>query len=85
MRKDIIMNRVTMPRITDEMQPSILIDENKIEISHDAYFFCEKFSPETITALKKALGYGDVIVKCPACGQWGATKTACKHCGYPIE
>lgn len=28
---------------------------------------------------------GDVIVKCPYCGQWAVTKTSCKHCGGAIE
>jgi hypothetical protein len=43
------------------------------------------FSAETISKLRVALEYGDVIVKCGACGQWGAVKTACKHCGHPID
>jgi len=25
-----------------------------------------------------------VIIKCQSCGQWGAKKTVCKHCGGPI-
>ena len=25
-----------------------------------------------------------VIIKCQHCGQWGAKKCACKHCGAPI-
>ena len=45
----------------------------------------ESFSSKTIDALKSALGYGDVVVKCRACGQWGAVKTACCHCGSPID
>jgi len=28
---------------------------------------------------------GNVIVRCQFCSQWGATKTACKHCGGAIE
>lgn len=28
---------------------------------------------------------GRVIVKCVHCGQWGARKTVCKHCGAPVE
>ncbi len=28
---------------------------------------------------------GDVVVKCQYCHQWGARKTACKHCGGAIE
>jgi len=44
----------------------------------------KEFSTETITALRNALNYGDVVVKCGHCGQWGAVKTACKHCGAPV-
>lgn len=44
-----------------------------------------QFSPETIEALKNALGYGDVVVKCGWCGQWGAVKTTCKYCGQAID
>lgn len=30
-------------------------------------------------------GYAEeVIIKCQNCGQWGAKKTACKHCGGPV-
>lgn len=47
-------------------------------------FLATDFSDETITALKNALGYGDVIVPCGHCGQWGAAKTQCQHCGAPI-
>lgn len=43
------------------------------------------FSEFTITRLKNLLGYGDVIQKCSFCGQWGAVKTSCKHCGSPID
>lgn len=28
---------------------------------------------------------GDVIVKCEYCGQHGARKTECKHCGHSID
>ena len=28
---------------------------------------------------------GDVIVKCGHCNQYGARKTACKHCGASID
>ena len=28
---------------------------------------------------------GKVIVKCQHCTQWGARKSACKHCGAPID
>ena len=28
---------------------------------------------------------GNVIVKCQFCGQWGARKCACAHCGGSIE
>ncbi len=38
-------------------------------------------------------GYGEwnelfpdkVVVKCQFCGQWGARKTSCRHCGGSIE
>jgi len=26
----------------------------------------------------------EVIVKCGHCGQWGAVKTQCKHCGAAV-
>ena len=30
-------------------------------------------------------GYAEeAIIKCESCGQWGAIKTECKHCGGPI-
>ena len=59
-------------------QPSGLrIDEGE--------FHAAQFSPETIAMLKNALGYGDVIVKCGHCGQWGAVKTSCKYCGSPVD
>lgn len=38
-----------------------------------------------IAEVKKSLGFSDAIVKCMACGQWGAVKTACRHCGAPID
>lgn len=25
-----------------------------------------------------------VIVRCSWCGQWGAVKTQCRHCGQPV-
>jgi hypothetical protein len=25
-----------------------------------------------------------VIIRCSHCGQWGAVKCACKHCGAPM-
>lgn len=28
---------------------------------------------------------GDVIIPCQYCKQWGARKTACRHCGGAIE
>ena len=28
---------------------------------------------------------GNSIVKCGHCGQWGARKTECKHCGVAID
>lgn len=28
---------------------------------------------------------GSVVVKCQYCGQWGARKCQCKHCGGAIE
>lgn len=28
---------------------------------------------------------GKVIIKCGHCGQFGAIRTACKHCGAPIN
>lgn len=43
-------------------------------------------TPETkkIT-VGQLLGYAEkVILKCEACGQWGAYQTPCKYCGYPI-
>ena len=42
------------------------------------------FSDGAIEKLKKALGYSDVIVKCLYCGQWGASKTMCQHCGQSV-
>ena len=47
-------------------------------------FHADKFSPETIDAIRKALDYGDVIVKCAHCGQFGAVKTSCRYCGAPV-
>jgi len=32
-----------------------------------------------------SLPAGKVIIKCKSCGQYGAKKCACKHCGAPIE
>lgn len=37
-----------------------------------------------ITAVKH-INPPEVIVKCVACGQWGAIKTPCRHCGNPID
>ena len=34
---------------------------------------------------EEVMGYTDAIVKCPGCGQWGAVKTPCRHCGAPID
>lgn len=28
---------------------------------------------------------GDAVVKCQSCGQWGARRTVCKHCGDAIS
>lgn len=27
----------------------------------------------------------NVLVKCSACGQWGARFCECRYCGYPID
>lgn len=35
--------------------------------------------------IKDALGYGTAVVKCKHCGQWAAIKTACVHCGAPVD
>jgi len=34
--------------------------------------------------LEKFLTPAEVIVKCGHCGQWGAVKTQCKHCGAAV-
>jgi len=34
--------------------------------------------------LEKFLAPAEVIVKCGHCGQWGAVKTQCKHCGAAV-
>ena len=26
----------------------------------------------------------NVVIRCAHCGQWGAVKCACKHCGAPM-
>ena len=31
------------------------------------------------------LPFGESVIKCTHCGQWGARKCACKYCGAPIE
>lgn len=31
------------------------------------------------------LFFRKVVSKCPACAQWGAAMTECKHCGHPID
>lgn len=28
---------------------------------------------------------GNVLIKCQYCGQWGARRTSCRHCGGEIE
>lgn len=33
----------------------------------------------------EALFFQKVVVKCPACGQWGAAMCECKYCGHPID
>jgi hypothetical protein len=33
----------------------------------------------------KLMMFNPVVVKCPACAQWGAVKTECKHCGHPVD
>jgi len=35
-------------------------------------------------SLEKFLAPAEVIVKCGHCGQWGAVKTQCKHCGAAV-
>lgn len=27
----------------------------------------------------------NVIKKCVACGQWGASKCECRYCGHPVD
>ena len=47
----------------------------------------EGFNPNDLYYFKGWDDYfpGDVVVKCQFCGQWGARKTACGHCGGAIE
>jgi hypothetical protein len=33
----------------------------------------------------ESLFFRKVVVKCPACGQWGAALCECKYCGHPID
>jgi ribosomal protein L32 len=33
----------------------------------------------------KKLFFMKVVVKCPACGQYGAAGCECKYCGHPID
>ena len=58
--------------------------QNGITSGDSGVLHVDKFSPETIEGLRKALDYGDVIVKCSHCCQFGAVKTACRFCGAPI-
>jgi len=58
---------------------ALVIDENALEINGKV-----KMDDRAIASIKNALDYGDVIIKCVHCSQWGAVKTACKHCGAPI-
>jgi len=48
-------------------------------VAHSDYDF-----RELITTRWGDLFPGNVIVKCGHCGQWGAAKTECKHCGAAI-
>lgn len=54
----------------------------KLELAVD-----DKFNPRSLYDLDSwdELFPGDVIVKCQWCGQWGARKNQCKHCGGAIE
>ncbi len=44
--------------------------------------------PSVIEQIREALpdfAPGKVIVKCKHCGQFAARKTACVHCGAPVD
>ena len=47
----------------------------------------EGFNPRNLYDLTSwdDLVPGNVVVKCQWCGQWGARKTQCRHCGGAIE
>lgn len=47
----------------------------------------ERFNPNQLYEYKDwdDMFPGNAIVKCQFCGQWGARKCACTHCGGAIE
>lgn len=40
---------------------------------------------DELRELRRLVSPQRVLVKCRACGQWGAVMTPCRHCGSPID
>ena len=60
-------------------------------ISLPAYGATGVYNPNQEADLRKELNelknlfFMKVVVKCPACGQYGAAGCECCHCGHPID
>lgn len=76
-----------MPKIYGIMDMQVNLTPNEIPTMELTLAMDEGFDARQLWEYKNwdDMFPGDVVIKCQFCGQWGARKCACLHCGGAIE